>query len=85
MQETGVAVLGTLGQTGEQEENHRQWKQGQLSWKDYRPTSRVCRNGVKEAEAQLELHIARSAKDKDTYRCVFQEKPSVGRCKSPSE
>ncbi|KAK4815361.1 LOW QUALITY PROTEIN: hypothetical protein QYF61_001349 [Mycteria americana] len=42
---------------------HRQWNQGQVSWEDYRDTSHLCRDGVRKAKAQLELNLARDAKN----------------------
>lgn len=31
-------------------EIHRQWKQGQISWKEYRDTAQLCRDGARDAE-----------------------------------
>jgi len=55
---------------------HRQWKQGQVSWEGYRDTARLCSNGVRNAKAQLELSLARDAKNnkKCFYRCVSQKR-----------
>ncbi|KAK4806906.1 hypothetical protein QYF61_012627 [Mycteria americana] len=44
-------------------ETHRQWKQGQVSWEEYRDAARLCRDGVRKAKAQLELNLARDAKN----------------------
>jgi len=41
---------------------HRQWKQGQVSWEEYKEVARLCRDGVRKTKAQLELNLARSAK-----------------------
>jgi len=38
---------------------HRQWKQGQVSWEGYTDAARLCRDGVRKAEAQMELKLAR--------------------------
>ncbi|KAK4818023.1 hypothetical protein QYF61_004147 [Mycteria americana] len=43
-------------------EMHRQWKQGERSWEEYRDTARLCRDGVRKAKAQLELNLARDTK-----------------------
>ena len=53
-------------------EMHRQWKQGQVSWEEYRDTARLCRDGVRKAKARLELNLARDAKNnkKGFYRYV---------------
>ncbi|KAK4827373.1 LOW QUALITY PROTEIN: hypothetical protein QYF61_017311 [Mycteria americana] len=42
---------------------HRQWKQGQVSWEEYREAARLCRDGVRKAKAQLELNLARDTKN----------------------
>ncbi|KAK4831467.1 hypothetical protein QYF61_017715 [Mycteria americana] len=57
-------------------EMHRQWKQGQTSWEEYRYTARLCRDGVRKAKAQLELNLARDAKNnkKGFYRYVSQKR-----------
>jgi len=44
-------------------ELHRQWKQGLASWKEYREATRLCRDGVRKAMAQLELNLARDVKN----------------------
>ncbi|KAK4828806.1 hypothetical protein QYF61_000863 [Mycteria americana] len=44
-------------------EMHRQWKQGQVFWEEYRDTACLCRDGVRKAKAQLELNLARDAKN----------------------
>ncbi|KFQ75677.1 hypothetical protein N337_11763, partial [Phoenicopterus ruber ruber] len=53
-------------------EMHRQWKQGQVSWEEYRDAARLCRDGVRKAKARMELNLARDAKNykKDFYSCV---------------
>jgi len=42
---------------------HRQWEQGQLSWEEYRDAAQLCRDGVRKGKAQLELNLARDAKN----------------------
>jgi len=42
---------------------HRQWKQGQVPWEEYKDAARLCRDGVRKAKAQLELNLARDAKN----------------------
>jgi len=44
-------------------EMHRQWKQGQASWEEHRDSARLCREGVRRVKVQLELHLARDAKN----------------------
>jgi len=46
-------------------EMHRQWKQGQGSWEEYRDAAQLCRLGVRRAKAWMELNLARDAKNKD--------------------
>ena len=41
---------------------HRQWKQGQVPWEEYKDAARLCRDGVRKAKAQLELNLTRGAK-----------------------
>ncbi|KAK4821003.1 hypothetical protein QYF61_010734 [Mycteria americana] len=66
-------------------ELHRQWKQGQVTWEEYRNTARLCRDGVRKAKAQLELNLAGNAKNnkKGFYRYVNQKrkvKESIQNC-----
>ncbi|KFZ48948.1 hypothetical protein N338_11822, partial [Podiceps cristatus] len=55
---------------------HRQWKQGQASWGEYRDTARLCRDGVRRAKVQLELNLARDAKNnkKGFYRYISRKR-----------
>ncbi|KFQ90119.1 hypothetical protein N337_04750, partial [Phoenicopterus ruber ruber] len=53
----------------------RQRKQEQVSSKEYRDAARLCRDGVRKAKAQLELNLARNAKNnKGFYRHVSQKR-----------
>ncbi|KFQ61370.1 hypothetical protein N334_04214, partial [Pelecanus crispus] len=54
----------------------RQWKQGQVSWDEYREAARLCREGVRKAKVQLELNLARDVKNnkKGFYRYVNQKR-----------
>jgi len=47
----------------DKKEMHRQWKQGQVSWEEYRDAAWLHRHGVRKAEAQLELNLTRDAKN----------------------
>jgi len=49
---------------------HRQWKQGQVSWEEYRDAAWFCRDGIRKVKVQLELNLARDAKNnkKGFYR-----------------
>jgi len=57
-------------------ELHRQWKQGWVSWEEYRDAAQLCRDEVRRAKAQLELNFAKDAKNnkKSCYRCVNQKR-----------
>ncbi|KAK4816288.1 hypothetical protein QYF61_014586 [Mycteria americana] len=67
-------VLRDMGQS--KKELQRQWKQGQVTWEEYRDTARLCRDGVRKAKAQLELNLARDAKNnkKGFYRYTNQKR-----------
>ncbi|KFQ80702.1 hypothetical protein N335_02418, partial [Phaethon lepturus] len=58
-----------------EKEMPRQWKQGQVSWEEYRDAAWLCRVGVRMANVQLELNLARDAKNNKTdfYRHVGQK------------
>ncbi|KAK4827155.1 hypothetical protein QYF61_015109 [Mycteria americana] len=57
-------------------ELHRQWKQRQVSWREYKDAARLCRYGVRKAKGQLELNLARDAKNnkKGSYRYVSKKR-----------
>lgn len=35
------------------------WNQGHVSWEEYRNTAQMCRVGIRNGKAQLELDLAR--------------------------
>jgi len=41
---------------------HRQWKQRQVSWEQYRNTAQLCKEGVRRTMPWLELNLTRDAK-----------------------
>ncbi|KFQ24264.1 hypothetical protein N331_08672, partial [Merops nubicus] len=55
---------------------HKQWKQGQGSWGEYRDTAWLCGDEVRKARVQLELNLARDAKEnkKGFYRHMNQKR-----------
>ncbi|KFP65777.1 hypothetical protein N322_00654, partial [Cariama cristata] len=57
-------------------EMHRQWRQGQVSWEEYREAARLCRDGVRKAKARLEMNLAREVENnkKGFYRYVNQKR-----------
>jgi len=59
-------------------ELHRQRRQGQVSWEEYRDTAQLHRDGVRKTKGQLELNLARDAKSnkKGFYRYVSQKRKS---------
>jgi len=65
---------------------HRQWKQGQVSWEEYRDAA-LCRDEVRRAKEQLELNLARDAKNnkKGFYRYINQKKEGKRKRTAPNE
>ncbi|KFZ67676.1 hypothetical protein N338_01599, partial [Podiceps cristatus] len=57
-------------------EIHGQWKQGRVSWEEYRDIAQLCRDEVRKAKMQLELNLARDSKNnkKGFYRYVSQKR-----------
>jgi len=49
---------------------HRLWKQGRVSWEEYRDATQLCRDGVRKAKVWLEQNFARNVKNnkKGSYR-----------------
>ncbi|XP_048788476.1 uncharacterized protein LOC125687389 [Lagopus muta] len=49
---------------------YKLWKQGCVTWEEYRDAVRTCRRGIREAKAQTELNLARDVKNnkKTFYR-----------------
>ncbi|KFO61438.1 hypothetical protein N302_13003, partial [Corvus brachyrhynchos] len=59
---------------------HRQWKQGQVTWEEYKDEVGLCRHAVRKDKVKLELSLARDAKNnkKGFYRYVSQKrKPPI--------
>ena len=47
---------------------HRQWKQDQVNWEEYRDAAGLCRDRTSKAKAQLELDLAKGArKNKNSF------------------
>lgn len=55
---------------------HRRWKQGQVSWEEYRDSACFCKNEIRKAKEHLEMNFLRDAKTnkKCFYRNVSQKK-----------
>lgn len=45
------------------QEIHRRWKQGQVTWNEYRGVVRVSKNEIRKATAHLELNLSKDVKD----------------------
>jgi len=55
---------------------HRHWKQGKISWEEYKDAAFSCREGIRRVKAQPELNFSRDAKKnkKGFYRYVSQKR-----------
>ncbi|KFQ70162.1 hypothetical protein N335_13707, partial [Phaethon lepturus] len=58
-------------------EMHRPWKQGQVSWEEYRDTVRLCRDEVRKAKTWLELNLSRDAKNNKGFYTHVRQKRKV--------
>lgn len=47
-----------------------------MAWEEYRDTNKMCRNGIRKGKTQLELNLARDAKNntKRFYRFISQKR-----------
>lgn len=59
MQEPGMVGKGLLTRNKGKKEIHRQWKQGQVSWAEYKDIAKLCRVGLRMAKVCLELNLVR--------------------------
>ncbi|GAB0183119.1 mitochondrial enolase superfamily member 1 [Grus japonensis] len=61
-----------LGNVRQKKEAYRRWKQGQVTWEEYRGTVRAAWEQVRKAKALIEISLARDVKDnkKSFYRYV---------------
>lgn len=62
----------------DKKEMHRQWKQGQITWKGKRDATQFCIDEVRKIKAQQELGLARDTKNskKVFYRYVTRKQRS---------
>ena len=69
----------------EKREMYRKWKQGSVSWEEYRAVVPVCRDRMRKAKVQMELNLARDVKDnkKGFYRYIGRRRQAKE--SSPSE
>ncbi|KFV20917.1 hypothetical protein N340_02423, partial [Tauraco erythrolophus] len=65
-----------LDQLGNKKKAHRGWKQGQITWEEYRVIVRANRAQVRKAKAVIELNLARDIKGnkKNFYRYVSDKR-----------
>ncbi|GAB0204961.1 mitochondrial enolase superfamily member 1 [Grus japonensis] len=65
-----------LGKVKQKKEAYRGWKQGQVTWEEYRETVRAARDQVRKVKALIELNLARDVKDnkKSFYRYVSDKR-----------
>ncbi|KAK4828079.1 hypothetical protein QYF61_023139 [Mycteria americana] len=73
---TATGILNLMLHPICKKEMHRQWNQGHVSWGEYRDPAWLCRDAIRKAKAQLELNLARDAKNnkKGFYRYVGQKR-----------
>ena len=52
------------------------WKKGQATQKDYKDVTKLCREKIRRAKAQLELNLATAVKDnkKCVYKCISNKR-----------
>lgn len=54
---------------------HKAVNQGCVSWEYFRDAGQICRDGIRKAEAELELKLSRDVKNnKGFYKCVSQKR-----------
>ena len=55
---------------------YKLWKQGHVTWEEYRDAIQTCRCGIRKAKAQAELNLVRDVKNniKTFYRYIGQKK-----------
>jgi len=56
---------------------HRQWKQGQVLWEEYKDAFRLYKDGIRKAKTQLELPLATHAKNKRGFYRYLNQKRKV--------
>ena len=55
---------------------YKLWKQGHVTWEEYRDAVRTCRRRIRKAKVQVELNLARDVKNnkKTFYRYIGQKR-----------
>ena len=68
----GKDLLGTLRA---KKGAYKLWKQGRVTWEEYRDAVRACRRRMRKAKAQVELNLVRDVKNNKTfYRYTGQKR-----------
>ncbi|KFR00034.1 hypothetical protein Y956_06354, partial [Nipponia nippon] len=62
---------------------HRQWEQGLVSWEEYGDAAWLCKDGIRKANASLELNLARDAKNNKGFYTYVNQKRKVKESISP--
>ena len=55
-----LAWLDLLTKLESKKKMHKQWKQRQVTWEEYRVATRLCKDGVRKAMAQVTFDITLS-------------------------
>ena len=54
---------------------YKLWKQGRVTWEEYRDVVQTCRRRIRKAKAQVELNLAMDVKNNKTfYRYIGQKR-----------
>ena len=61
-------------------EMHRQRKQGQVTWEEYRDAAQLCSDGVRKAKAWVELNLASNAENNKGFCRYVSRKRQVQEC-----
>ena len=72
----GKDLLGTLRA---KKGVYKLWKQGHVTWEEYRDAVRTCRRRIRKAQAQAELNLVRVVKNnkKTFYRYIGQKRQAM--------
>ena len=65
-----------LGTVSVKKGAYKLWKQGHVTWEEYRNALQTCRHRIRKAKAQVELNLARDVKNnkKTFYRYIGQKR-----------
>ena len=74
---------GMLIKLRKKRELHRQWKQGQVTWEEYRDAARLCRDEARRAKAWMELNLARDDKNNKKGFCRYVKQKRIFKASIP--